>query len=227
MTGWQNINLKGYWFDSDGVLSSKAGIDVSQWNGKIDWAAVKADGIDFAIIRAGVRGCVSGKIVYDERFAENVKGAAANGIQVGVYFFSQAINAEEGKQEAEWTLNAIAGMNVTGPVVIDSEYVGWDASKGDTEPRGNRISTAARTDSVVGFCDKVRSSNRTPMIYASQSWFENQLTLSRLTNVEKWVARWADTISWSQPFSIWQCCSDGTVKGVSGNVDRNAWKIVK
>ncbi len=225
LTGWQNINNVGYWFNGNGELSSRMGIDVSKWNGKIDWAKVKADGIDFAIIRVGVRGCVTGKIVYDERFVENVKGATANGIEVGVYFFSQAINAEEGKQEAEWTLSAIQGYNVTGPVVIDSESASWNPSAGDTEPRGNRITREARTDSVVAFCDTVRAAGRKPMIYANQGWFERQLDLSRLTKYEKWLARWAPSANWSQPFTMWQSCSDGKVNGVSGNVDRNAWKI--
>lgn len=226
MTGWQNVNNASYWFNENGELSSKAGIDVSQWNGKIDWAKVKADGIEFAFIRAGVRGCVTGKIVYDERFVENVKGATANGIEVGVYFFSQAINAEEGKEEAVWTLNAIEGLNVTGPVVIDSEYVSWDPAAGDTEPRGNKLSTATRTETVVAFCNAVKAQGRKPMIYASRSWFENQLDLSKLTGFEKWLAVWASTVSWSQPFSVWQGTSTGKVDGISGNVDRNAWKIV-
>ena len=226
MTGWQNINNVSYWFNENGEPSSKAGIDVSQWNGKIDWAKVKADGIEFAFIRAGVRGCVTGKIVYDERFVENVKGATENGIEVGVYFFSQATTAEEGKQEAEWTLNAIEGLNVTGPIVIDSEHVVWNRNAGDTEPRGNKLSAATRTETVVAFCSAVKAQGRKPMIYASQSWFEKQLDLSKLTGIEKWLARWAATVSWSQPFSVWQSCSDGKVDGISGNGDRNAWKIV-
>ncbi len=225
LTGWQNVNNVGYWFNDNGELSSKKGIDVSKWNGKIDWAKVKADGIDFAIIRVGVRGCVSGKIVYDEWFVRNVKGATANGIEVGVYFFSQAINAEEGKQEAEWTLNAIRGYNITGPIVIDSESAYWDPAAGDTEPRGNRISREARTDSVVAFCNTVKAAGRKPMIYANQGWFEKQLDLSRLTGFEKWLARWAPSANWSQPFTMWQSCSDGKVNGISGNVDRNAWMI--
>lgn len=224
LTGWHNINNISYWFNTEGKLSSKAGIDVSKWNGKIDWEKVKADGIEFAFIRAGVRGYVSGKIVYDERFVENVEGATANGIEVGVYFFSQATTAEEGKQEAEWTLNAIEGLNVTGPIVIDTEYVSKDPE--DPEPRGNVISREVRTEAVEAFANTVKASGRTPMIYASQSWFENQLDLSKLTGIEKWLARWSASVSWSQPFSIWQSCSDGKVNGINGNVDRNAWKIV-
>lgn len=225
LTGWHNINNAGYWFNSKGELSSKAGIDVSQWNGTIDWKKVKAAGIEFAIIRAGVRGCVSGKIVYDERFVANVQGALSNGIEVGVYFFSQAVNAAEGQQEAEWILNAIQGYSITGPVVIDTEYVAWDEAAGDTEPRGNRISTTKRTDAVQKFCSTVKAGGYKPMVYASKSWFENQLDLSRLTGIEKWLAFWTANASWSQPFSIWQCTENGKVNGISGNVDRNAWKI--
>lgn len=101
LTGWQNVNNVGYYFDNEGAVSSKCGIDVSKYQGTIDWKKVKADGIDFVFVRAGYRGYETGKIVIDTKFVENVKGAHDAGLEVGVYFFSQAINAAEGKAEAE------------------------------------------------------------------------------------------------------------------------------
>ena len=225
MTGWKNINNIGYWFNGNGELSSKMGIDVSVHQGKIDWQAVKSDGIEFALIRVGYRGSVSGKIVIDTRFEENVRAAAAAGIECGVYFFSQAINADEGRAEAEFALNAISGLPVTGPVIIDTEYVAWNPGAGDTEPRGNRTSTSARTDAVAAFCQTVASAGKQTMIYASQSWYENNLQLSRLTSYQKWLARWSESVTWNHDFTIWQCTDKGRVKGINGNVDRNAWKI--
>ena len=223
LTGWKSVNGHGYYFNESGQLSSRMGIDVSKWQKNIDWAKVKADGVDFAIIRAGVRGSVTGEKKYDEYFEQNVKGALANGIQVGVYFFSQAINADEGRQEAEWILNAIQGYNITGPVVIDSEYASWNPGAGDTEPRGNRISSQTRTEVIKAFCDTVAAAGKTPMIYSSRSWFENNMYLSQLTNYAKWNAEWSSEPHLSAPFSIWQYRSDGTVDGISGNVDCNAW----
>ena len=221
LTGWQNVNNVGYYFDSEGAVSSKCGIDVSKYQGTIDWKKVKADGIDFVFVRAGYRGYETGKIVIDTKFVENVKGAHDAGLEVGVYFFSQAINAAEGKAEAEWTLNAVQDFPYIQYLAIDTENATGTPGQG----RADNISKEARTDAMEAFCREVESKGKKSMIYASQSWFENKLILSRLTMAEKWVARWASSITWSQPFSVWQSCSDGKVNGISGNVDRNAWKM--
>ncbi len=221
LIGWQNINNVGYYFDSEGALSSKCGIDVSQWNGDIDWQKVKADGIDFVFIRAGYRGYGTGAIVMDRNFVENIEGATAAGLEVGIYFFSQAINAAEGQAEAQWCLSAAEEYPNVTYLAIDTEKA---TSNGDVG-RADNISRKDRTDAMEAFCKTVEQAGKKSMIYASQSWFENQLDLSRLTSYGKWVARWATTISWSQPFQVWQSCSDGKVDGISGDVDRNAWKI--
>ncbi|MBQ8040139.1 MAG: hypothetical protein IJ274_09775, partial [Lachnospiraceae bacterium] len=109
---------------NDSIVTSKKGIDVSKFQGKIDWKAVQEDDVEYAFIRVGYRGYgSSGKLVTDENFEDNIKGATANGIDVGVYFFSQSVNEEEAIEEANYVLEAIEGYDVTYPVVIDIEEV--------------------------------------------------------------------------------------------------------
>lgn len=224
LVGWYNVGGIGYYFDAEGAVSSKVGIDVSQHQGTINWNAVKADGIQFAMIRVGYRGNQSGKIVMDSQFETNVRNALAAGIEVGIYFFSQAINVDEARAEAEFSLNAAQNAGVTGPIVIDTEYVAWNPAV-DGEPRANRISTSTRTDVVATFCDTVNAAGKKPMIYASQSWYQDNLQLSRLGSYSKWLANWNATVNWGYDFEVWQYTDSGKVNGISGNVDRNVWKI--
>lgn len=193
--------------------TSFAGIDVSKFQGNIDWNRVKAAGIDFVIIRVGYRGYTYGTIVEDPYFETNIKGALAAGIDVGVYFFSQAITEQEAKQEAQWTLQKIAPYKITYPVVIDTEYVSGG--------RANSMSASQRTNVMNAFCTEVKNGGYTPMIYASKSWLENNLIMSYLNQYDVWLARYASVPEYTGPFTIWQYSSKGYVDGISGYVDRN------
>lgn len=193
--------------------TSFAGIDVSKFQGNIDWNRVKAAGIDFVIIRVGYRGYQYGTIAEDPYFETNMKGALAAGIDVGVYFFSQAITEQEAKQEAQWTLQKIAPYKITYPVVIDTEYVSGG--------RANSMTAAQRTKVMDAFCTEVNNSGYTPMIYASKSWLENNLIMSALNQYDVWLARYAAAPEYTGPFTIWQYSSTGTVDGITGYVDRN------
>lgn len=190
-----------------------AGIDVSKFQGNIDWNRVKAAGIDFVIIRVGYRGYTYGTITEDPYFETNIKGALAAGIDVGVYFFSQAVTEQEAKQEAQWTLQKIAPYKITYPVVIDTEYVSGG--------RANSMSAAQRTNVMNAFCTEVKNSGYTPMIYASKSWLENNLIMSYLNQYDVWLARYAAAPEYTGTFTIWQYTSKGAVDGISGYVDRN------
>lgn len=207
----KNVNLKC----SQTYINktSFAGIDVSKFQGNIDWNRVKAAGIDFVIIRVGYRGYTYGTITEDPYFETNIKGALAAGIDVGVYFFSQAITEQEAKQEAQWTLQKIAPYKITYPVVIDTEYVSGG--------RANSMSATQRTSVVNAFCAEVKNAGYTPMIYASKSWLENNLNMSYLNQYDVWLARYASAPEYTGPFTIWQYTSKGYVDGISGYVDRN------
>lgn len=194
------------------TVTSKMGIDVSSFQKEIDWKKVKEAGVDFAIIRCAFRGYGSGKIVDDPYFYKNIEGALANDIEVGVYFFTEAINIEEAVEEAEYTLDMIKDYNVTCPVVIDIEAV-------SDEARTDEMTGAERTDCVIAFCDRIAQEGYTPMIYANTRYFIKTLEISRLEAYEKWFALYDDTLYFPYEISLWQYSASGTIDGIKGAVD--------
>ncbi len=199
----------------DNIRSSYAGIDVSTFQGNIAWKKVAADNIDYAMIRLGYRGYGNGALVLDDTFKKNIKGATKNGLDVGVYFFTQAVNAKEAKEEAEFVLKHLKGYKVNYPIVIDTERIESGKS------RGNALTPEERTETVKVFCDTIREAGYTPMIYANLTWFITALDVSQLEDYEKWFAGYETEPSYPYAFSMWQYTSSGTVKGIKGAVDRN------
>lgn len=193
------------------------GIDVSEFQGAINWTAVKSAGITFAFIRAAFRGYGSGKIVTDSRFVTNIKGAVSAGLPVGVYFFTQAINAAEGAEEADYIINLIRNYNVSLPIVIDTEAISGAAA------RANGLSVAQRTSAIKGFCERVVARGLTPMIYASTSWLENNLNMSQLASYKVWVAQWNNKVTYKGDYDCWQYSDKGSVNGINGKVDMDRW----
>ena len=218
-------NGENYSSNSEGIVneltgpvgSSVLGIDVSYAQGVIDWNKVANAGIKFAIIRAAFRGYGTGRIVADEWFERNIKGATAAGIKVGVYFFSQAINETAGAEEADYIINQIKHYKVTLPVVIDTEYVS------DSRARGNSISKTTRTAAVKAFCERSLQRGYTPMIYASTSWLNNQLDMSKLSKYKVWVAQYYNRVTYTGKYQCWQYTSSGHVDGINTKVDMNYW----
>ena len=191
------------------------GIDVSKWQGKINWAAVKASGIEFAIIRCGYRGMTKGDIFIDEYFKTNIKGAISNGIKVGVYFFSTAINEEEAIQEAAWTVNLIKSYSITYPVVYDFETFSGNY-------RCSGISGAQATSNAIAFLQYIKSAGYTPMMYANPSFMANKFDRSRLSSYKMWIAHYdVEKPNYSGPYHMWQHTSRGIVNGINGPVDMN------
>ena len=199
----------------DGKVASHKGIDVSKYQGKIDWEAVKEDGVEYAIIRLGYRGYGTGAIQLDESFNENIEGALKAGIDVGVYFFSQAISEEEAKEEAEFVLENIKPYKVTYPIVFDTEEVAGE------EGRMNKISKDELTDIAIAFLDTVEKEGYTPMIYANLKWFVANLDLERLADYEKWFASYTTPYCFPYEISMWQYTDKGSVNGITGGVDMN------
>ena len=220
VTSWQTIDGRKYCFNDNGELVSKFGIDVSKYQGTIDWGKVAADGVDFAFIRLGYRGYRNGKLVVDPKYEANITGANANKIDTGVYFFTQATNAEEGIEEALYVLKNIKGYNVNYPIVIDTEASGAEEDDG----RADNISKLNRTLAVKAFCETIKEAGYTPMIYASKSWFKNKLDMSMLENYEIWVAHYTTgnkVTDYSGAYGVWQYTSSGKVDGISGRCDLN------
>ena len=216
VTGTQVIQGDIYSFSSSGVLGQKArGIDVSKFQGTIDWNAVAADGITFAIIRCGYRGYGSGALVEDATFRRNIQGATAAGIQVGVYFYSQAIDEAEAVEEASMVLSLVQGYSLPYGVYFDTEKVAGDTGRADG------ISAAQRTANAVAFCETIRNAGYTPGVYSYASWFYNSLNFANISKYRTWIAQYRDTLDFAYSYNIWQYSSQGSVSGIKGNVDMN------
>lgn len=218
-TGANLINDRQYYFEKNGILSSRTGIDVSEWQGDIDWEKVKADGIDFVFIRAGGRywGPTRTSIYTDDYAIRNLQGATKAGLDVGVYFFTQAISVKEALEEAEFTVNMLKGYNISMPVVIDTEPSGYDK-------RHNTIDKRVRTDVVKAFCEYVEKSGYTGMYYAGISWSRDHLIVSELDNRwDHWVPQYYRECEYDGKYKCWQYSDSGRVNGIYGNCDMNIW----
>lgn len=201
---WYYFDSSGYWVDNNTYESGTIkGIDVSQWQGTIDWQAVKNDGIQFAFVRVG-----HGTHTLDTYYQQNMENANAAGIKVGVYFYSTAQTEAQAVEDAQFVIRSMKGYLVSYPVVIDLE----DASQ--TNLSRQQIGRIARA-----YCDEIRAAGYTPMVYCNENWYRNMIDVSQLTDVEMWVAAWGNTYSADIPRDVWQCCSTGRVAGINGNVD--------
>ena len=221
VTGWQNIDGLQYYFDGNGKLSSCTMIDVSTYNGDIDWNAVKAAGVDYAIIRVGYRGYGTARLVQDRRFEQNMRGAINAGIRVGAYIVTQAVNTEEAVEEASFIVEKCRGYNVTLPLAIDVEWAGNSYEEG----RANSISASTRTDVINAFARTVMNSGYAAMAYANKDWFENKIYSGNLfSSCKIWLAQYRNTeYTYGGRVNMWQYTSKGRVDGMNGDVDISAW----
>ena len=181
---WELVNLKKdkngeLAYKKDGKVISRKGIDVSKYQGEIDWDKVKADGVEFAIIRIAYRGYGSGEIVTDEQAVANIKNATKAGVKVGVYFFSQAINEKEAEEEAEYVIDIIEKYKVEYPIVFDMEEINGDTARTD------KLTKEEKTDIAIAFCEKVKEEKYTPMVYANIKWFAGYYDMKRLEAYDK------------------------------------------
>lgn len=203
---WYYFDSRGYWIDDNSCENgSIKGIDVSSWQGEIDWKRVKEDGIEFAFIRAG-----HGLRTPDKYFQVNMEGANAADIPAGVYFYSTAQDEATAIKDAQFAIKSMEGYEVSYPVVIDLE----DASQ-------QELSKTEIGEIAKAYCDEIAKAGYTPMIYCNEYWYNNYIDASQLGNIEKWVARYNVTYSKSIPRGIWQSCCNGRVEGISGDVDIN------
>lgn len=210
---YTNLDTSGtIWSYEDDIYTTIPGIDVSEHQEEIDWEVVKNAGVEFAFIRVGYRGTESGECTLDDYFEQNIEGALANGIDVGVYFFSQAINIDEAREEAYYVLDKIQSYNVTLPVVFDMEY---------PEIGTNRIAllTASEKTKIANtFLSIVERSGYTPMVYGSSKTIGEHYELQYLTQYKTWIADYDTYVKYPYNFMIWQYSESGSIDGI-GTVD--------
>lgn len=190
------------------------GIDVSKWQKEIDWDKVKNEGVDFAIIRCGYRGSVTGSLVEDPYFEQNIKGAQAAGIKVGVYFFTQAVNEVEAVEEASMVISLVRDYELQYPVFIDTEGAGGNG-------RADSLNVEERTAVCEAFCTTVKNAGLEAGVYASRNWYNNKLTAGTLESYAIWLAEYRSVPLYQGYYQMWQYTSKGKINGINGNVDLN------
>lgn len=216
-----NLDANNFQTDIDGVMTyvengevtSYKGIDVSSYQGDIDWATVRASGVEFAIIRSTLRGYGTGKLVEDEKFEENITGAMNAGIHVGAYVFSQAITEEEVIEEAQSAIDALSPYVTGVPIIIDVERIsGGDGRMDDLTP-------AERTDLIVKFCQVVSDAGYLPYIYYNTEMSIMYVDLTRLEDYPKWYASYSSDFFYPYEIDMLQYSATGRVPGIGGDVD--------
>ena len=214
LCGNQYIDGKRYFFNANGAKASLFGADFSKHQGTIDWASVKQSGVEFVILRAAVRGYgSSGNLVTDSQIAANIEGALSQNIDVGIYVFSQAVTTEEAVEEAERALDIIKGYDIKLPIYFDSEYSGAPNRTG----RADGLTKAERTALAIAFCETVRNAGYKPGVYASKSFFYNNLGYAAFQSrgYEIWLAHYISSVTdFKYPYNIWQYTSKGSIGGV-------------
>lgn len=207
-------NDNGYYKYEDDNYISILGIDVSEHQGDIDWKEVKKSGVQFAILRLGYRGYgKEGKIVLDKKFEENYKNAKEEGLKLGIYFFSQAINIEEVEQEANFVLENLNGRNIDFPIVFDLEKIKND------DARTDNLSQDEINNMTLKFCEIIENKGYTPCIYGNSKTFTTRMKLELFNNYDKWYADYQEKPLYPYDFNLWQYTESGKVNGIEGNVD--------
>ncbi len=222
----KDVSKNDYDFENDnltnenGILTYKGnkresikGVDLSKYNGTVDFMKLKDSGVAFAMLRLGSRGYGTGKIELDEKFVEYAQNAKVAGIQVGAYFYSQAINETEAVEEANYIVGAVSGFNVKYPIAIDIEKVEND------EARTDKLTSKERTAVVKSFCETVKGYGFKPIIYASKEMLIAGLDLEELTDYDVWLADYDTPTDYPYRFSMWQYSKKGQIEGITGDIN--------
>lgn len=194
----------------EGRLVSYVGTDISKYQDYVDFVKLKKAGVDFVMLRVGARGYGSGQIVLDEYFADNIKRATDAGLEIGVYFFSQAVTKEEAVEEANVVLTNIQDYRISYPVAFDMEYISNDTARIDN------LSKTEKTDIAKAFLDTVQAAGYKPMIYGDKEWLLKQVDLSRLTAYDVWLSQEQDVPDYPYQFSMWQYSTSADIDGIAG-----------
>ncbi|HIX16059.1 MAG TPA: glycoside hydrolase [Candidatus Hungatella pullicola] len=196
--------VDGYYQMPDGTILYDAiarGIDVSRWQGNIDWEQVAANDVEFVMIGTRSRGSV------DPYFHANVQGASEAGIKVGAYIYSLATTPEMAREEADFVLNLVKDYPISFPIAFDAE---------DSGTLGT-LSPQQVSEVINAFCEKIEEAGYYPIVYANDNWLANKIDLSTM-HYDVWVARYGKLHTYSDPI-MWQATSSGSVGGINGNVD--------
>lgn len=204
-----------FYYNVGGKSESRTGVDVSEHQGYINWQAVQRDGVSFAFIRVGNRGVSTGGLSQDNYFEYNVAAASQVGLDVGAYFYSQALTEDEAREEADFVIERLRGRHITYPVAYDHERLSG------TPGRADDLSPEQMTKNAAAFCERIASAGYEPIIYGSMKDLL-RYNLPDLANYKIWLAQYnVNSPTLNQHFTFWQYTNTGTVAGIDGNVDLN------
>lgn len=206
----------------DDAFTVITGIDVSVFQGEIDWNKVKEDGIDFVILRVGFRGYGSKGIMEEDRkFRENFVQAKQAGLDVGAYFYSQAVNETEAREEAKFVLDIIKDIELDYPIAYDWEYVDYDTARTDN------MTSSEITLCAKAFCDEIKAAGREVIIYFNREIGYFEYDLNTLKNIDFWLAEYSDYPTFIYKYKMWQYTDNGIVDGIDSSVDMNIFITTK
>ena len=200
----------------DGNVKAKKVIDVSKFQGDIDWQRVKDDGVEAAYIRLGYRGYSSGEIVVDEKYEDNISACNEFGIDCGVYFFTEAVNEEEAREEADFCIENLGEYSTALPIAIDVEE-----SANLSKSRTKDLSMEQRTLNVIAFCERIREKGYEPIIYGNLKSLMIMMDISCLEDYDKWFAYYHYPLRFPYKIKMWQYSATRKVDGIEGDVDLN------
>lgn len=218
---WDNLIVTEKQIDYIDEEGNKAmqGIDLSRYQGDVDWSKVKFSDVSFAMLRVGYRGYKSGIMKLDEKFTQNIQQAIAENIQVGAYFFSQAITEDEAVEEADFVLQRVEDYPIALPIVFDLEDISV------SNHRTYHLTQEQRTNIAIAFCNRIKDAGYTPMIYGNASWLTDCYDLNQISQYDIWLAQYADCPSFPYAFKMWQYTNSGTLDGIDHSVDKNLYFI--
>ncbi len=199
----------------NGKQTSYVGVDVSEEQDYIDFAKVRKAGIDFVMIRAGARGYGTGQLIVDEYFTDNLKRATDAGLDVGIYFYSQAITVDEAIEEANIVLHNLGEYMPTYPIAFDMELITKDTA------RTAELTKTERTEIAKAFLDRVEELGLKSIIYGNKEWLMKKIDMSKLTGYDMWLTQIADIPDYPYQFTMWQYSTKGNVDGIVGQVNLN------
>lgn len=194
---------------------SYAGVDISKTQDYVDFLELRRAGIDFVMLRLGQRGYSSGEITMDEYFMDNLKRASDAGLDVGVYFFSQAVTVEEAEEEAQFVIDTISENKIQYPVVFAMDTIPNEVSRIDS------LDKMQRTNIALAFMDKIRENGYFPMIYGDKEWLIQKLSLGSMIGYDVWLSQEKDIPDYPYQFVMWQYTTHGTIAGIAGDANLN------
>ena len=211
----EKAGLKRYM--ENGKKISYIGADISKQTGNVNFASLKAAGVDYVMIRLGGRGYSTGQITLDENFKQNIEGAIAEGLDIGVYFYSQAISQDEANEEANFVVQNLEPYraHIKYPVAFVMEFVANDESRIDG------LSREDRTKIATSFLEGVKVAGYVPMVYGDKEWLIKEIDLAKLQDYDVWLAQEADMPDYPYRYAMWQYSTTGVLNGIKGDANLN------